>query len=66
MVSIARAHAADADRHARITEDLAQLYISRVRAHGCTLDDARIREVLVMDIELNAQGLKVWLDRPSR
>jgi glyoxylase-like metal-dependent hydrolase (beta-lactamase superfamily II) len=66
MVSIARKHAGDANRHALIMEDLAQLYISRVRAHGCTLGDARIREVLVMDIELNAQGLEVWLDRPSR
>ncbi len=66
MVSIARAHATDADRHARIMEDLAQSYISRVRAHGCSLSDAGIREVLVMDIELNAQGLEVWLDRPSR
>ncbi|HZX89881.1 MAG TPA: MBL fold metallo-hydrolase, partial [Rudaea sp.] len=63
---IARAHASDADRHERIMEDLAQLYISRVRAHGCTLDDAGICEVLVMDIELNAQGLEVWLDRPPR
>ena len=66
MVVIARKRAGDADRHARIMEDLAQLYIARVRAHGCTLDDARIREVLVMDIVLNAQGLEVWLDRPSR
>jgi glyoxylase-like metal-dependent hydrolase (beta-lactamase superfamily II) len=66
MVAIARAHADDAERHARIMDDLAQLYISRVRAHGCTLSDSRIREVLVMDIELNAQGLEVWLDRPSR
>ncbi len=66
MVAIARKHAGDADRHARIMEDLAQLYIARVRAHGCMLDEATIRDVLVMDIELNAQGLEVWLDRPSR
>jgi glyoxylase-like metal-dependent hydrolase (beta-lactamase superfamily II) len=66
MVAIARAHAKDPDRHERIMEGLAQLYISRVRAHGCTLDDTGIREVLVMDIELNAQGLEVWLDRPAR
>jgi len=66
MVAIARNRAGDSTRHALIMEDLAQLYISRVRAHGCTLDGARIREVLVMDIELNAQGLEVWLDRPSR
>jgi glyoxylase-like metal-dependent hydrolase (beta-lactamase superfamily II) len=66
MVSIARRHAGDANRHALIMEDLAQSYISRVRTHGCALSDARIREVLVMDIELNAQGLEVWLDRPLR
>jgi glyoxylase-like metal-dependent hydrolase (beta-lactamase superfamily II) len=66
MVAIARKHAGNPDRHARIMEDLAQLYIARVRAHGCTLDDAGIRDVLVMDIELNAQGLEVWLDRPPR
>jgi len=40
--------------------------MARVRAHGCMLDEATIRDVLVMDIELNAQGLEVWLDRPSR
>ena len=66
MVAIARKHGGDAGRHVRIMEDLAQLYTLRARAHGCMLDDARIREVLVMDIELSAQGLEVWLDRPPR
>ena len=66
MVAIARKHAPDAVRHALIMEDLAQLYIARARDHGCTFDEARIRELLVMDIELNAQGLEVWLDRPAR
>lgn len=63
MVAIARAHADAADRHARIMDDLASLFISRARGHGCRLDDARVRELLAMDIELNAQGLAVWLDR---
>jgi glyoxylase-like metal-dependent hydrolase (beta-lactamase superfamily II) len=66
MVAIGRSHAGEPDRHARIMEDLAQLYIARARNHGCAFDEARIRELLVMDIELNAQGLEVWLDRPSR
>jgi len=66
MVAIARSHASEPERHARIMEDLAQLYIAHARNHGCAFDDARIRELLVMDIELNAQGLEVWLDRPSR
>lgn len=63
MVSIARAHATDPDRHRRIAEDLAQLYIPRARAHGVAFGDERIRELLAMDIELNAQGLEVWLDK---
>jgi len=63
MVAIALAHAHDADRHERITAALAELYLSRARAHGCTLDAAQMHELLAMDIELNAQGLEVWLGR---
>lgn len=66
MVAIARTHAADADRHARIADDLASLYTARARAHGCALDAAQVRELLAMDIELNTQGLEVWLDKPAK
>lgn len=65
MVEIAQAHATDDNRHSRITSALAALYIERAAAHGCTLGEARTRELLQMDIELNAQGLEVWLDRQS-
>jgi len=30
------------------------------------LSDAEVERVLAMDIELNAQGLACWLDRPQR
>lgn len=63
MVAVARAHAQDADRHARIAHDLADLYISRAQAHGCTHSPEQVRELLAMDIELNTQGLGVWLER---
>ncbi len=63
MVAIVRAHADTPNRHARIMDDLANLYIARAQAHGCTFDAARTRELLAMDIELNAQGLEVWIDR---
>ncbi|HET7062644.1 MAG TPA: MBL fold metallo-hydrolase, partial [Rudaea sp.] len=66
MVAIARNHAADPDRHALIAADLAGMYIGRARLHGCALGADRVRELLAMDIELNTQGLEVWLDRPSR
>ncbi len=63
MVAIARAHASDANRHVHIMDALANLYVTRARAHGCRYDDARIRELLAMDIELNAKGLEVWVDK---
>ena len=63
MVAIAQKHAADADRHARIADELEKLFHARSREHGCTLDRARVLELLAMDIELNTQGLEVWLDR---
>lgn len=63
MVAIARRHAAASERHARIVADLDSLYLGRAREHGCTLAADAMRELLAMDIELNAQGLQVWLDR---
>ena len=66
MVAIAQKHATDADRHARIADDLAALFTTRAQAHGCTFDAARVRELLAMDIELNTQGLEVWLDKQRK
>jgi len=63
MVAIARSHAGDADRHEAIKIDLGSLYFERAQRHGCAMDRARFYDVLGMDIELNAQGLGVWLDR---
>ena len=51
------------ERHAELRRGLAQTYRDRLRQHGCTLADATVIELLEMDIELNAQGLAVWLDR---
>jgi glyoxylase-like metal-dependent hydrolase (beta-lactamase superfamily II) len=63
MVAIARKHEDDPQRHASITANLADLYTSRADAHGCALSAAQVHELLAMDIELNAQGLEVWLDK---
>ncbi len=50
-------------RHAELRQGLAQMYRDRLRLHGCTLDDATVIDLLEMDLELNAQGLAIWLDR---
>jgi glyoxylase-like metal-dependent hydrolase (beta-lactamase superfamily II) len=66
MVEIARAHAHEADRHDRIKDALGALYVGRSMAHGCALSSGEARELLAMDIELNAQGLEVRLDNASK
>jgi glyoxylase-like metal-dependent hydrolase (beta-lactamase superfamily II) len=53
------------NRHARIREGLAQLLLDESRRSGCPLSATRIREVFTNDLELNAQGLGVWLDNQS-
>lgn len=66
MVAIARTHASAADRHERIASALADLFIARAKAHGCAFGPERVRELLAMDIELNTQGLEVWLDKQTK
>ena len=40
--------------------------VKRARDHGCTLDQALLDSWLAMDVELNAQGLAVWLGRVAK
>ncbi|MGN7918038.1 MBL fold metallo-hydrolase [Lysobacter sp. 22409] len=65
MVRIGQAQAADGERHARLSEALRALYTERALAHGSPLSEAQIHAGLAVDIELNAQGLAVWLDRQA-
>ncbi|HEX4481752.1 MAG TPA: MBL fold metallo-hydrolase [Rudaea sp.] len=66
MVEIARTHAHEPDRHDRIKDALGALYVGRAMAHGSHLSSGDMRELLAMDIELNAQGLEIWLDRSAK
>lgn len=65
MVALGGAQAADAGRHGRLCDGLLGIYRRSLAAHGCTLPDATIAELLAMDIELNAQGMACWLDRTA-
>ena len=40
--------------------------VQRVREHGCTLDQQTVDLWLEMDVDLNAKGLSVWLDRTAK
>jgi glyoxylase-like metal-dependent hydrolase (beta-lactamase superfamily II) len=64
MVRMAReAQAAGDGLHARLTESLGDYFAARARAHASPLSDEQARAVLTVDVELNAQGLEVWLAR---
>lgn len=62
MVAMARACDGRDDRHEALAAALRDSYVQRARQHGVTLDDAVIDDLLEGDVELNAQGLEVWLD----
>ena len=66
MVALAVALPNDEARHAAMMRGFGEIYLARLRAHGCTLTDAQILELLALDLELNAQGVAVWLNRRNR
>ena len=63
MVALALALPNDAQRHAAIAVGFGAIYRDSLRAHGCELPAERIDELLALDLELNAQGMAVWLNR---
>lgn len=64
VVALGDALRAVPDRHQALMDGLFGLYQRGLRGHGCTQSDPVLREQLAMDLELNAQGMAIWLDRP--
>jgi glyoxylase-like metal-dependent hydrolase (beta-lactamase superfamily II) len=61
-VRLARAAPAGPGRHAALREALAGQLLAGLAAHGAPLDRAAALELFGVDLDLNAQGLEVWLD----
>ncbi len=55
-----------AARHEALKLGQLDIFTRSLRAHGVAFDEAQIAELLAIDLELNAQGMAVWLDRPAR
>lgn len=51
------------ERHQALKQALLELYVQDLQRHGAPQTPAQIQELLGMDIELNAQGIAVWLDK---
>ena len=52
-----------ADRHEALKRGQLDIFTRSLAAHGCHHSTAQIAALLAMDLELNAQGMAVWLDR---
>jgi glyoxylase-like metal-dependent hydrolase (beta-lactamase superfamily II) len=63
LVRIARRHASAADRTRRIRDDMFAYFSARLDAHGYTGDQATRHALIDADVDLNTQGLEVWLSK---
>ena len=66
MVALARSLPNDDTRHAALVRGFGEIHLKSLRAHGSTLSDAQILGLLALDLELNAQGMAVWLNRRKK
>ncbi len=65
MVALGRRLQHAPHRHQALMDGQMAIFSASLAAHGCTLNAADVQRLLAMDLELNAQGLAVWLDRPA-
>jgi glyoxylase-like metal-dependent hydrolase (beta-lactamase superfamily II) len=61
-VELAGSVSAD-NRQQQLKDGLQRIYLEQLREHGCSLSTERQLELLSLDLEINAQGIEVWLQR---
>jgi glyoxylase-like metal-dependent hydrolase (beta-lactamase superfamily II) len=66
LVDLARAADGNPDRAGHLRTAIGEYLLGRAVDHGCPQPRDRLRELLAHDVELNAQGLEVWLDKAKR
>lgn len=64
-VAIARSLKDTTNRHEALVDALSAHAVGSAQRHGAPLSEATVRELVGHDVELNAQGLEVWLDRQA-
>jgi glyoxylase-like metal-dependent hydrolase (beta-lactamase superfamily II) len=65
-VAFASGVAPGPEREAELQDGLAQIHWRSLQREGSTLALDEVRERLALDIELNAKGIGIWLDRRTR
>ena len=54
---------AGAERHAALVDGMSRILIERARLDRLGMSEVHARELLALDIQLNAQGIGIWMDR---
>lgn len=63
LVSLAvAAEGGGAELHQQLKQSITAYLFEQIRAHGCLLPESALLDIWGTDLELNAQGLEVWLD----
>jgi glyoxylase-like metal-dependent hydrolase (beta-lactamase superfamily II) len=63
FVAMARACADFPERGVRLRATMFDYFAERLETHGFAGSPDEIRSILQLDVDLNSQGLEVWLDR---
>ena len=66
LVALGRREQQNPERHEALKRGQLDLFCASLAAHGCTLARERVAELLAIDIELNAQGMAIRLDREAK
>jgi glyoxylase-like metal-dependent hydrolase (beta-lactamase superfamily II) len=66
FVRIARVHENSPDAHGLIGTAMFELWLQLLQRQGSTLSGAEVARLLKNDLDLNAQGLIVWLEREKK
>ena len=62
-IALAADAAPGRERIEQICSGLLQWLLASLDQHGCTLSHEEVERLMAMDLELDAQGLEVWLQK---
>jgi glyoxylase-like metal-dependent hydrolase (beta-lactamase superfamily II) len=65
-VAMANEHEHDKNRSQALRDSLFEYYVEQLDEHGYQGDREQVAAVMGIDVELNAKGLEVWLERRKR
>lgn len=54
------------NRYEQLKAGLQELYLTQLKQHECSLPQEQQEELLSLDLDINAQGLEVWIQRQEK